>query len=84
MSTLPETHPVELSIRSPTGTIIHTKNILAKDLDNMEITQNYNNILLGLDEEFRSKCHLEINIQIPGDQVVRNLRIWMETQNLNR
>ena len=84
MSTLPETHPVELSIRSSTGTIIHTKTILAKDLDKMEINQEYNNILLGLDEEFRSRCHLEINIQIPGDQVVRNLRIWMETQNLNR
>ena len=40
----------------------------------MEITQNYNNIPLGLDEEFRSKCHLEINIQIPRDQVVQNLR----------
>ena len=50
----------------------------------MEINQEYNNILLGLDEEFRSRCHLEINIQIPGDQVVQNLRIWMETQNLNR
>ena len=74
MSTLPETHLVDLSIRSPTGTIIHTKTLLAKDLDNMEITQNYNNILLGLDEEFRSKCHLEINIQIPGDLVVLNLR----------
>ena len=84
MSTLPETHLVEISIRSLTGTIIHTKTILAKDLDNMEINQEYNNILLGLDEEFRSRCHLEINIQIPGDQVVRNLRIWMETQNLNR
>ena len=74
MSTLLETHAVELSIRSPTGTIIHTKTILAKDLDNMEITQSYNNILLGLDEKFRSRCHLEINIQILGDQVVRNLR----------
>ena len=74
MSTLPETHPVELSIRSPTGTIIHTKTLLAKDLDNMEITQSYNNIFLGLDEKFRSKCHLEINIQIPRDQVVQNLR----------
>ena len=40
----------------------------------MEITQSYNNIFLGLDEKFRSKCHLEINIQILGDQVVRNLR----------
>ena len=74
MSTLPETHPIELSIRSHTGTIIHTKTILAKDLDNMEITQSYNNILLGLDEKFRSRCHLEINIQIPGDLVVLNLR----------
>ena len=74
MSTLPETHPVELSIRSPTGTIIHTKTLLAKDLDDMEIIQNYDNILLGLDEEFRSRCHLEINIQIPGDLVVLNLR----------
>ena len=74
MSTLLETHPIELSIRSHTGTIIHTKTILAKDLDNMEITQSYNNILLGLDEKFRSRCHLEINIQILGDQVVRNLR----------
>ena len=40
----------------------------------MEINQEYNNILLGLDEEFRSRCHLEINIQIPGDLVVLNLR----------
>ena len=67
MSTLPETHLVEISIRSPTGTIIHTKTILAKDLDKMEINQEYNNIVLGLDEKFRSRCHLEINIQILGD-----------------